>query len=53
MGQIYKSIEQLKAHLLCIIGDLFMTFTKGSNVAKDAILRVYIKWYNSTIYIGR
>lgn len=33
-----KIIEQLKAQLLCIIGDLFMLLTKGSNVAKDAIL---------------
>lgn len=37
MGNI-KSIEQLKAQLLCIIGEFFRLLTKGSNVAKDAIL---------------
>ncbi len=33
-----KIIEQLKAQLLCIIGDLFMLLTRGSNIAKDAII---------------
>lgn len=33
-----KIIEQLKAELLCIIGDFFKLLTKGSNVAHDAIL---------------
>ena len=37
MGNI-KTIEQLKAQLLCIIGEFFRLLTKGSNVAKDAIL---------------
>ncbi|SKA90794.1 MazG-like family protein [Clostridium sp. USBA 49] len=33
-----KIIEQLKAELICIIGDFFKLLTKGSNVAHDAIL---------------
>lgn len=33
-----KIIENLKAELLCIIGDLFRLLTKGSNVAKNSIL---------------
>ncbi|SHK56941.1 MazG-like family protein [Clostridium cavendishii DSM 21758] len=33
-----KIIEQLKAQLLCVIGDLFMLLTRGSNVAKNSIL---------------
>lgn len=33
-----KIIEELKADLLCIIGDLFKILTKGSNVAQNAIL---------------
>lgn len=33
-----KIIEDLKADLLCIIGDLFKLLTKGSNVAQQAIL---------------
>lgn len=33
-----KIIEELKAELLCIIGDFFKLLTKGSNVAQDAIL---------------
>ncbi|AVQ46350.1 MazG-like family protein [Clostridium sporogenes] len=33
-----KIIEDLKAELLCIIGDLFKLLTKGSNVAQEAIL---------------
>jgi hypothetical protein len=33
-----KIIENLKAELLCIIGDFFKLLTKGSNVAHDAIL---------------
>lgn len=33
-----KIIENLKAELLCIIGDFFKLLTKGSNVAQDAIL---------------
>lgn len=33
-----KVIEELKADLLCIIGDLFKLLTKGSNVAHQAIL---------------
>lgn len=33
-----KVIEDLKADLLCIIGDFFKLLTKGSNVAKEAIL---------------
>lgn len=33
-----KTIEKLKANLLCIIGEFFTLLTKGSNVAQDAIL---------------
>lgn len=33
-----KIIEELKAQLLCIIGEFFRLLTKGSNVAHDAIL---------------
>lgn len=33
-----KIIDQLKAELLCIIGDFFKLLTKGSNVAQEAIL---------------
>jgi hypothetical protein len=33
-----KIIENLKAQLLCIIGEFFRLLTKGSNVAQDAIL---------------
>ena len=33
-----KIIEELKANLLCLIGDLYSLLTKGSNVAQDAIL---------------
>lgn len=33
-----KIIEELKAELLCIIGDFFKLLTKGSNVAHEAIL---------------
>lgn len=37
MGDI-KVIEELKAQIVCIIGDLFMLLTKGSNVARDSIV---------------
>lgn len=33
-----KLIEELKANLLCIIGEFFSLLTKGTNVAQDAIL---------------
>lgn len=33
-----KIIENLKAELLCIIGEFFKLLTKGSNVARDSIL---------------
>jgi hypothetical protein len=33
-----KIIENLKAELICVIGDFFKLLTKGSNVAHDAIL---------------
>ena len=33
-----KVIEDLKAQLLCIVGDFFMLLTRGSNVAQEAIL---------------
>ncbi|MDP4177950.1 MAG: MazG-like family protein [Bacillota bacterium] len=33
-----KVIEELKAQLLCIIGDFYRLLTKGSNVAQEAIL---------------
>lgn len=37
MGNV-KIIENLKAQLLCIIGELYRLLTKGTNVAQDAIL---------------
>lgn len=33
-----KMIEELKAQLLCIIGEFFRLLTKGNNVARDTIL---------------
>ncbi|MCH5138425.1 MazG-like family protein [Clostridiaceae bacterium UIB06] len=33
-----KIIEELKAELICIIGDFFKLLTKGSNVAQQSIL---------------
>lgn len=33
-----KIIEQLKAQLLCQIGEFYRLLTKGSNIAEDAIL---------------
>ena len=33
-----KIIEELKASLLCIIGEFFSLLTKGTNIAQDAIL---------------
>jgi len=33
-----KIIEELKADLLCIVGELYKLLTKGSNVTQDAIL---------------
>lgn len=33
-----RTIEELKANLLCIIGEFFSLLTKGTNVAQDAIL---------------
>lgn len=33
-----KIIEELKADLLCLIGDFFKQLTKGSNVAQSALL---------------
>ena len=38
-----KIIEELKAQLICIIGEFFRLLTKGSNVAQDAILEVYLE----------
>lgn len=33
-----KVIEELKANLICIIGEFFTLLTRGSNVAQNAIL---------------
>ena len=33
-----KIIEELKASLLCIIGEFFSLLTRGTNAAKDSIL---------------
>ena len=33
-----KIIEDLKAQLLCIIGEFFKLLTKGNNVARDSIV---------------
>lgn len=37
MGDI-KLIEELKAQLICVIGEFFHLLTRGSNVAKDSVL---------------
>lgn len=37
MGSI-KTIEELKAQLLCIIAELFTLLSRGSNTAKNSIL---------------
>lgn len=37
MGNV-KIIENLKADLLCIIGDFFKLLTRGGNIAQEAIL---------------
>ena len=34
-----KMIEELKANLLCIIGELYSLLARGSSAAQDAILR--------------
>ncbi len=34
-----KIIEELKAELLCLIGDFYKLLTRGSNVAKESILQ--------------
>lgn len=33
-----KIIEELKAQLLCLIGEFFRLLTKGSNIAQNAVL---------------
>lgn len=33
-----KIIEELKAELVCVIGDFFKLLTRGSNVAQQSIL---------------
>ncbi|MCT8977594.1 MazG-like family protein [Clostridium sp. CX1] len=33
-----KMIEELKAELICLIGDFFKLLTRGSNVAQESIL---------------
>lgn len=33
-----KTIESLKAQLLCMLGQMYYLLTKGSNVEKEAIL---------------
>lgn len=33
-----KIIEEIKASIVCVIGELFHLLTKGSNVARDSIL---------------
>ena len=33
-----KIIENLKAQLLCVIGEFFKLLTKGNNVARDSII---------------
>lgn len=33
-----KIIEDLKAQLICIVGEFFMLLTKGSKVAQEAVL---------------
>lgn len=36
--QNVRIIEELKANLVCIIGELYKLLTKGNNVAQEAIL---------------
>jgi hypothetical protein len=36
--QNVRIIEELKANLICIIGELYKLLTKGNNVAQEAIL---------------
>lgn len=33
-----KIIEEIKANIICVVGELFHLLTKGSNVARDSIL---------------
>ena len=33
-----KIIEDLKAQLICVVGEFFMLLTKGSKVAQEAVL---------------
>jgi hypothetical protein len=33
-----RIIEELKANLLCLIGELYTLLTRGTNVARDSIL---------------
>ena len=33
-----KMIAELKANLLCLIGDLYTLLTRGTNIARDSIL---------------
>lgn len=33
-----KLIEELKANLLCVIGEFYFLLTKGANVTKESIL---------------
>ena len=43
-----KIIEDLKANLLCIIGEFFSLLTRGSNVATRCYIKLYI-WSNINI----
>ena len=33
-----RIIEELKANLLCLIGELYTLLTRGTNIARDSIL---------------
>ncbi|MPQ43764.1 MazG-like family protein [Clostridium tarantellae] len=37
MGDI-KIIEEIKAQIICILGELFLILTKGTNVVKNSVV---------------
>lgn len=38
-----KIIEDIKANIICVVGEIFHLLTKGSNVARDSILNCISK----------
>ncbi|MGL5245405.1 MAG: MazG-like family protein [Sarcina sp.] len=37
MGDI-KTIEEIKAQIICILGELFLILTKGTNIVKNSVV---------------